>query len=100
MGLFGAKAKKVKVRVLIKGRIGAGWYDVDRTLKVAAGTTLAELIAYGETRGAPLVTALSDSPHLTHTLMWNGERCPVDEHRERPVEDGDEIYLLAPLAGG
>jgi molybdopterin converting factor small subunit len=32
--------------------------------------------------------------------MWNGERCPVDEHITRPMKDGDEVYLLAPLAGG
>ncbi|MCE2557170.1 MAG: phosphotransferase [Acidobacteria bacterium] len=32
--------------------------------------------------------------------MINGERCPLDANRERPLEDGDEIYLLAPVAGG
>ncbi|MXX77140.1 MAG: phosphotransferase [Holophagales bacterium] len=32
--------------------------------------------------------------------MINGERCPLESNRERPLEDGDEIYLLAPVAGG
>jgi molybdopterin converting factor small subunit len=32
--------------------------------------------------------------------MVNGERCPIDEHAGRELADGDEIYLLAPLAGG
>jgi sulfur carrier protein ThiS len=32
--------------------------------------------------------------------MWNGDRCPVDEHAARPLQDGDSLYLLAPIAGG
>jgi len=32
--------------------------------------------------------------------MLNGERCPLAEHGERVLVDGDEIYLLAPIAGG
>lgn len=96
--MFGSK--KIKVHVLIRGRIGDGWYDVDRALKLAPGTTLAELIAAGDQLGVPLRDALAHSPHLAHTLMWNGERCPVDEHGARPLADGDTLYLLAPLAGG
>lgn len=90
----------ITVHVLIRGRIGEGWYDVDETVKIAPGTTLAQLIAGGDRLGLPLATAVADSPHLAHTLMWNGERCPVDEHGERVLADGDELYLLAPLAGG
>ena len=44
--------------------------------------------------------ALDNSPHLTETLMLNGERTPFAENAERVLADGDEIYLLAPLAGG
>jgi molybdopterin converting factor small subunit len=33
-------------------------------------------------------------------MMLNGERCPLEDNRARPVADGDELYLLAPLAGG
>ena len=47
-----------------------------------------------------LRAAIDDSPHLRHTLMLNGERCPVDENLDRVLADGDEVYLLAPLAGG
>jgi sulfur carrier protein ThiS len=91
---------KVRVHVLIKGRIGEGWHDVDRTLAVPAGTTLAGLIELAQREGVPLRDAIDNSPHLRHTLMWNGERCPVDEHAARRLEDGDSIYLLAPVAGG
>lgn len=100
MSWFGKRAPTIAVHVLIRGRIGDGWYDVDRTVKVAPGTTLAQLIADGERLGLPLATAVADSPHLAHTLMWNGERCPVDEHGARGLADGDQLYLLAPLAGG
>jgi hypothetical protein len=51
-------------------------------------------------QGVPLRDAIENSPHLRHTLMWNGERCPVDQHAARRLEEGDTIYLLAPLAGG
>ncbi|PIE20274.1 MAG: hypothetical protein CSA66_00905 [Proteobacteria bacterium] len=101
MGLFGRRGPaKVRVRLLLKGRVGDGWVDVERTLRVPAGTTLGGLVALADRRGIPLSRALADSPHLAHTLMWNGDRCPVTEHGGRPLEDGDEIYLLAPIAGG
>ena len=93
-------AGRVRVHLLIKGRIGDGWYDVDRTLSVPAGTTLATLLVIAQRDGVPLLDAIEASPHLRHTLMWNGDRCPVDEHGARPLEDGDSLYLLAPIAGG
>jgi len=97
--LFG-RGDRIVVHVMIRGRIGAGWYDVDRPLKVPAGTTLAELIDLGDRRGVPLREALASSPHLVHTLMLNGERCAVDDNAGRVLADGDEIFLLAPIAGG
>ena len=103
MGLFKrrtARADRIRVHVLIRGRIGDGWYDIDETVELAAGTTLAQLIADGDRHRLPLAHALGNSPHLSETLMWNGERCPVAEHGVRARADGDELYLLAPLAGG
>ena len=90
----------IRVHVLLKGRIGAGWYDVDEQLALPAGATLGDLLTAAEARGIALRRALADSPHLRHTLMLNGERCPVDENLGRRLADGDEVYLLAPLAGG
>ena len=93
-------AATIRVRVLLKGRAGAGWHDVDQRLSLPAGATLATLLDAAERRGIRLRDALAASPHLKHTLMLNGERCPIFENLERPLADGDEIYLLAPLAGG
>ncbi len=90
----------VRVHVLLRGRIGEGWLDVDEQLKVAHGTTLDELLGIAEARGIPLRGALAASPHLAETLMLNGERTPVAAHGARVLADGDELYLLAPLAGG
>ena len=98
--LFGKKADTIAVHVLIRGRIGDGWYDIDETVRIAPGTTLAQLIADSDRLKVPLKAAVEHSPHLAHTLMWNGERCPVDEHGGRALTDGDELFLLAPLAGG
>jgi molybdopterin converting factor small subunit len=94
------RARRIRVHVLIKGRIGDGWHDIDRTLAVPVGTTLGELIEIAQREGLPLRDAIENSPHLRHTLMWNGDRCPVDEHAGRRLEDGDTVYLLAPVAGG
>ena len=91
---------KVRIHVLIRGRIGEGWYDLDEKVKLEAGTTLGQLVERGDRLGAALRDALEHSPHLAHTLMLNGDRCPVDEHGDRVLADGDELYLLAPLAGG
>lgn len=95
--LFGPK---IAVHVLVKGRVGEGWVDVDRTLKLPEGATLGDLIASASARGIPLEQAIASSPHLADTLMLNGQRCPVAENRDRVLEDGDRVYLLSPLAGG
>jgi hypothetical protein len=91
---------KVRVHLLIKGRIGDGWHDIDRELVLQEGATLTELLDYTDKKGIPLRDAIDKSPHLRHTLMWNGERCPVDQNLGRLLCDGDQLYLLAPLAGG
>ena len=92
--------KRIRVHLMIRGRIGDDWFDIDRKLKLAAGATLGDLITRADKKGIPLSLALEKSPHLAETLMLNGERCPVAEHRDRPLADGDAIYLLSPLAGG
>lgn len=95
-----SRGPQVRVHVLIKGRIGAGWQDVDVTLSLPEGSTLSDLIALSDRKHIPLRDAIDHSPHLRHTLMLNGERCPVDENADRLLVDGDQVYLLAPLAGG
>ncbi len=100
-GLFGRETSpKVRVHVLVKGRIGPGWYDVDSTLELPEGATLTTLLDAAEREGIELREAIAASPHLASTLMINGERCPVAEHADRPLADGDQVYLLAPIAGG
>jgi sulfur carrier protein ThiS len=90
----------VKIHLIIRGRIGDDWLDIDRELQIPDGTTLGELIEIADKRGIPLADALANSPHLAHTLMLNGERCPIDTHRDHALSHGDQLYLLAPLAGG
>ena len=90
----------VRVRVLVKGRIGEGWFDVDRTLALREGAKLAELIESADREGLRLSQAIAASPHLRHTLMWNGDRTPVEENLGRELHNGDELYLLGPVAGG
>jgi len=90
----------IGVRIVVKGRIGAGWFDVDRKLALPAGATLAVLIEHADRAGLRLSHAIDASPHLRHTLMWNGERTPVEQNLARELHDGDELYLLGPVAGG
>ncbi len=100
--LFGERdaRPRVRVHVLIKGRIGEGWQDIDRTLELRSPATLGSLLDHADREGVPLRDAIDKSPHLRHTLMLNGSRCPVAENLERELHDGDQVYLLAPLAGG
>lgn len=91
---------KIRVRVYIHGRIGEGWRKVDRTLSLPAQATLHDLIQRADHLGLDLSGAIEASPHLRHTLMLNGERCPLQDNLQRELEDGDEIFLLAPIAGG
>lgn len=99
MGLF-SRTPKIKINVIVRGRIGEGWYDIDEAVKAPEGTTLGQFLAIAEKKGIPLREAIDNSPHLKDTLMLNGDRCPVAENQDRVLADGDEMYLLAPLAGG
>ena len=101
MGIFDSmRGKHIRVHVLIRGRIGDDWKDVDEHLRVPEGTTLGKLVEVADAAGIPLGDALVHSPHLVDTMMLNGERCPFTENASRELAEGDEIYLLAPLAGG
>ena len=101
MGIFDRlRGDHIRVHILIRGRIGDAWRDVDEYLRIPAGTTLGKLVEVAEAAGVPLREALEHSPHLSDTMMLNGERCPIGENADRALADGDEIYLLAPLAGG
>jgi len=101
MGIFDRlRGDTIRIHILIRGRIGDAWRDVDEHLRLPAGTTLGKLVEVTDAAGVPLREALDSSPHLVDTLMLNGERCPFVENADRVLADGDEIYLLAPLAGG
>ena len=100
-GLVGGKrGPTIRVKVFLSGRIGAGWQSVERELTLPAGSTLGDLLAAAEREGLDIRGAIAESPHLRHTLMLSGERCPLDGNLDRPLVDGDQLYLLAPLAGG
>jgi molybdopterin converting factor small subunit len=101
MGIFDRlRGESLKIHILIRGRIGDSWKDIDTHLRVPHGTTLGRLVEVADAAGIPLREALDHSPHLTDTMMLNGERCPFVDNSERVMADGDELYLLAPLAGG
>ena len=101
MGIFDRlRGDQLRIHIVIKGRIGDEWKDIDTYLRVPAGTTVAQLVDRAGSAGVPLREAIANSPHLADTMMLNGERCPVAENGARVLADGDEIYLLAPLAGG
>jgi molybdopterin converting factor small subunit len=101
MGIFDRlRGESIRVHILIRGRIGDEWRDIDTYLRVPQGTTLGKLVDAAEDAGIPLRESLARSPHLSDTMMLNGERCPLEEHHDRPIADGDELYLLAPIAGG
>jgi len=101
MGIFDRlRGGTVRIHILIKGRIGDGWKDIDERVRVPTGTTLGKLLEIADSAGIPLREALEHSPHLTETMMINGERCPFRDNADRVLAEGDELYLLAPLAGG
>ncbi len=101
MGIFDRhRGGTVRVHILIKGRIGDGWVDVDEHLRLPQGTTLAGLVDAADTAKVPLRAAIENSPHLRDTLMLNGERCAFEDNKDRVLVEDDQIYLLSPLAGG
>jgi molybdopterin converting factor small subunit len=100
-GLFtGDAVPRIRVKVFVSGRIGEGWQSIDREFALPEGSTLGALLDETERHGIALREAIAKSPHLRHTLMLNGERCPIDQNEDRVLADGDQLYLLSPLAGG
>ncbi|HUS31204.1 MAG TPA: hypothetical protein VMZ53_21990 [Kofleriaceae bacterium] len=101
MGIFDRlRGDQVKVHVVIRGRIGDDWKDVDEYVRVPERTTLGEFVDLANQAGIPLRESLAHSPHLSDTLMLNGERCAIIDNAGRELKDGDELYLLAPITGG
>ena len=100
LGRAGDGGDAIRVRAHLKSRACGRWHDFGELGILQSGATLATLIDVADRRGIRLREALETSPHLRHTLMLNGERCPVDDNADRPMADGDEVYLLAPFAGG
>ena len=101
MGIFDRlRGDQLKVHVVIRGRIGDDWKDIDEHVKIPEGITLGEFVDVAEEAGIPLRESLAHSPHLNETLMLNGERCAITDNAGRLLKDGDEIYLLAPITGG
>ena len=101
MGIFDRlRGDQIRIHILIRGRIGDEWKDIDQHLKLPKGTTLERFVEVAEQSGIPIRAALANSPHLAETLMLNRKRCPFENNRARELKDGDEMYLLAPLAGG
>ena len=92
--------RRIRVHLLVKGRIGVGWYDIDQCVTLRPGATLGSFLDETDRLGLGVRAAIAASPHLEHTLMLNGERCPVAANLERVLADDDQIYLLSPLAGG
>lgn len=99
-GWMAPSAPRIRVRVVLKGRVGEGWESVDETFALPEGATLGQLLDEAERQGVGLRDAIAQSRHLRHTLMLNGERCPLAENEGRRLADGDQVYLLSPLAGG
>jgi molybdopterin converting factor small subunit len=101
VGIFDKlRGDTIRIHVIIKGRIGEAWVDVDEHVRVPAGTTLGRLVEVADNARIPLRDALDQSPHLVETMMLNGARCPFADNADRVMQDGDELYLLAPIAGG
>jgi len=98
--LLGGGGPAIRVHVLVRGRFGAGWQDIDRTFALAPGSTLADLLDEAGRQGVALRDLLERSPHLRHGVLLDGERLPLPEGLSRPLSDGAELYLLAPIAGG
>jgi hypothetical protein len=100
MGIFDRlRGETIRIHIVIRGRIGDDWRDVDQHLRVPAGTTLGRLVEVTDAAGVPLREALDKSPHLVETMTINNKRCPFIANAERVLVDGDELCLLAPLAG-
>ena len=101
MGIFDRlRGDQLKVHVVIRGRIGEDWKDVDEFVRIPEGTTLEKFLDVADEAHIPLREAIASSPHLKDTIMLNGERCPIAENATRVLKDGDELYLLAPITGG
>lgn len=89
----------MRVRLSVRGFFGQRFLERELSLELKTGASLADLLAEAARRTRDRV--FSELPLLSGpSLLRNGERVPLPEGLESLLDDGDEVAILAPLAGG
>ncbi|NLX50199.1 MAG: MoaD/ThiS family protein [Methanospirillum sp.] len=77
-------------------------YGAELRIETPPGATVTGVVqeAAGSDRGEESVIGEDGSLRDYVILMKNGRRVEHDEARQTPAEDGDEIAVFPPVAGG
>ncbi|MBX5491795.1 MAG: MoaD/ThiS family protein [Chloroflexi bacterium] len=73
------------------------------TVVLPAPATLGVLLHTLATEVDPLFAELGPTeaaPYAVHAVLVNGRRLQLDRDEATPLADGDQVYLIPPIAGG
>lgn len=86
----------MKIRIIITGRAYHAAANVPKQLELPAGATLDDALA----EVAALLGADAQLPSTCLIALAGTHAGTLGNHENRPLTDGDEITLVAPVAGG
>lgn len=105
MFLFGKKKNAgppVRVHLKVAGFVGGKMNSAEFDLEAPAGATVKQCLKLADKspalKGKP-VAAMLAMPKAP-TVMVNGEGIVVPDDLGRVIEDGDELSIMTPFAGG
>ena len=94
---------RVKVRTigLLKALFGLGELELVLPDGATVGALLARLAeTYGEPAAGHLTRTAGANEHPSLRIMVNGRDIDVLNGRQTPLDDGDDVLILTPIAGG
>jgi len=91
----------MKVHFLLKGYMLGTFLDHEFDLDLPDGTTLKEALRRaGRSRKVDFDRVLKEHEVIRESILVSGRRLDWPACLDHVLEEGDDVYMLSPLAGG
>lgn len=91
----------MKIHFLLKGYMLGTFLDHDFDLNLPEGTTLKQALRRaGRERRVDFDRVLAEHEVIRESILVSGRRLDWPGCLDHVLQDGDDVYMLSPLAGG
>ncbi len=91
----------MKVHFLLKGTMLGTFLDHEFDLDLPEGSTLRdELKRAGRARQVDFDRVMREHEVIRESILVSGDRLVCPQGLDRVLQEGDQVYMLSPLAGG